>query len=132
MTELELFGEALKGLDMTFNGGELPFKEKLFPELGLYYRELFIPEGSMVVGKKHVAASLNILAFGKLILMNSVDGVKVFLEGPETFSSAPNSQKLVKALTDCVFINVFKVNEGESMEDVRNRITKESLCQWPG
>ena len=107
-------------------------KEALHENCGMYSRVLHIPEGAMLLGKEHAVWGLNILASGSILLMNDPYGEYVRIDAPQVFESGPGSQKLFKALTDCVFINVMNTEENETIGDVMKRIIKEPEWQPVG
>lgn len=72
---------------------------------GIYGREMFLPAGATIVGKKHRFATLNILAQGEIAVTNADGAVRV-LKAPAVFVSPPMGQKVGHALTDVVWINV--------------------------
>lgn len=111
---------AIGGTTENFDDGN-----KLLPNSGLYVKYLKISPGEMVIGKKHLAWGANILACGTLILMDDIKGEKVEITGPIVFESAPGSQKIVKALTECVFVNVFRSGTDETTSEIENRIVED-------
>jgi hypothetical protein len=72
---------------------------------GIYGREMLLPAGATIVGKKHRFATLNILAQGEISVTNADGAVRV-LKAPAVFVSPPMSQKVGHAITDVVWINV--------------------------
>ena len=111
---------------------EFDIDEKLHENSSMYSRVLHIPEGTMLVGKEHTVWGLDILASGSMLIMNDPFGEYVRIDAPQVFESGPGSQKLGKALTDCVFINVMSTEENETIGDVMKRIIKEPECQLLG
>lgn len=75
---------------------------------GLYVRQLDIPKGMVIVGKRHREATLNILAKGSMIII--CNGEKVQIDAPYTFTSEPLVKKSAYTLEDCAFINIFKTD----------------------
>lgn len=102
---------------------EYPVKGLVHPNCKMYTREIFMPAGMMVVSKVHNDWSVNILASGRLLLLNDPLEDYVELVGPQVFETGPGSQKLLKMLTDCVFMEVYNLRDGETEEDIRNRVT---------
>ena len=70
----------------------------------MYCRELFIPEGTTVVGKIHKHSHITILAEGKSAIV-SQDGEEI-LEAPYVFVSTIGAKRAVHAITDCTWITV--------------------------
>lgn len=108
---------AIGGIDTGFNDGH-----KVLPNSGLYVRYLKFKAGDMVIGKEHTEWSANILAYGDMIIMDSPYGNKLRISGPKIFESSPGSQKIGKALTDCLFINVYKAEKDETEDEVVKRV----------
>jgi len=82
---------------------------------GLYIRSLFIPKGSLVVGKRHRKESINVVLNGKVSIYTDVDGKPVRqneapdikkIIGPDIFVTKPNSKKMIYAHEDTLFCNV--------------------------
>lgn len=75
----------------------------------IYGRELFIPAGSMLVGKIHKHSSLNILAQGDMVLFTE-DG-RVEISAPYVVASRPGIKRAGYAVTDCTWITVHGTDE---------------------
>lgn len=75
----------------------------------LYGRELFIPAGTLLVGKIHKHQSFNILAQGDISLLTE-DGVKR-VQAPYTVVSKPGIKRVGYAHTDCVWITCHATKE---------------------
>lgn len=75
-----------------------------------YVREMVVPEGALVVGKRHKNATLNILAKGSVIIYNEWGKEECFLEAPATFYSEPQTKKIGFFLEESVWINVFNTS----------------------
>lgn len=65
---------------------------------GLYLREIFMPAGSVVIGKIHATRHFNIILSGECIVA-TVEGVQ-HIRGPYTFESEPGVQKCVINITN--------------------------------
>lgn len=77
-------------------------------EDGMYMRKLFIPKGTMIVGKIHLKACINIVAKGDITVLTEF-GVRRATAG-FTGVSRPGLQKVGLAHEDTVFINVFRTD----------------------
>lgn len=75
---------------------------------GVYMRELFIPAGTLVVGKIHKLPCLNIVSMGKLSLLTEF-GSRIVSAG-YTAPSQAGIQKVGYAHEDTVFVNVFRTD----------------------
>ncbi len=104
--------------------------EYFMENAGIYIRQIFIPEGVIMMGKEHKAFSANFLSQGSIILTNPDTGDKVRLDAPYGFESAPNTAKVFVTLTDVIYLSIATMNPGETSEEIENRITKEN--PWVG
>lgn len=86
---------------------ELEFTETLVD--GLYTRTLFIPKGTVLVGKIHAKSCVNIVAKGDISIMTETGAMRV--QAGYTVTSPPGIQKVGYAHEDTVFINVFRTDE---------------------
>ena len=71
---------------------------------GLYARELFIPAGTVVVGKRHARQNFFLLVAGELA-MATKDGPKV-IRAPFMVVTQPGDKRAVVAITDCTCLNI--------------------------
>lgn len=76
---------------------------------GVYTRTLFIPKGSLLVGKIHLKECVNIVAKGDISVLTET-GSGRFQAGHVAVSQA-GIQKVGYAHQDTVFINVFRTDE---------------------
>jgi hypothetical protein len=76
---------------------------------GMYIREMFIPKGSVVVGKVHRSECLNICPMGGIDIVSAAGDLRVV--APFTAVSAPGTQKIGFAREDTVWVNVFRTDE---------------------
>lgn len=101
---------------------------------GLYMRELFIPKGSLLVGKIHRLPCLNIVSMGDISVVTELGSARV--KAGQTTSSPAGIQKLGYAHEDTVFINVFRTDETDpdKIEDIiayrdAEAFARSSVCQ---
>lgn len=76
---------------------------------GMYIREMFIPKGSVVVGKVHRTECLNLCIQGDIDLVTEEGDMRV--SAPFNAVSAPGTQKIGYAHEDTIWINVFRTDE---------------------
>ena len=76
---------------------------------GLYTRRLFIPAGTLVIGKVHTRQTMNICAMGDISILTT-KGAKRFKAG-DVVVSAPGIQKVGYAHEDTVWVNVWATHE---------------------
>jgi len=86
---------------------------------GLYARELTIPAGSVVVGKIHKHAHLNVIMSGRVTVTTPFGSDE--LEGPVIFESKPDTKRAVYAHTDTVWIT-FHPTEETDIEVIEEQI----------
>lgn len=86
---------------------ECPLKHYFAP--GVYLREIFMPAGSVVIGKIHKTEHFNIIQKGRLSLIG--EGESHVLEGPCTFVSKAGVQKVLYIHEDTVWSTVHLTTE---------------------
>lgn len=96
---------------------ECPLTHHFAP--GAYGREIFIPKGSIVVGKIHKHAHLNILSQGSVSVLTE-DGPLEF-SAPRTWVSSPGTKRVVFAHTDVVWTTVH-VTEETDLEKIEDAV----------
>lgn len=106
--ELEVILKQLPQLDC-------PLKHYFSP--GVYGREIFMPQGSLVVGKIHKNQTMNIISVGEISIL-SIDGV-IRVKAPYTFVSSPGAKRVVYMHTDCIWTTFHGTHETdlEKIED---------------
>ena len=78
---------------------------------GVYVRELHIPKGSLIMGKRHRYETCNILLKGKLAMYMGRGEPSNVIEAPLIFNSKPGVKKFAFALEDTIFLNIHPTNE---------------------
>jgi hypothetical protein len=76
---------------------------------GMYMRKLFIPKGSLIVGKIHKVDCMNIVAQGDISVLTETGSARV--RAGFTLASPAGIQKVGYAHEDTIFINVFRTDE---------------------
>tara|TARA_R110001592_G_scaffold38699_1_gene127587 strand:+ start:154 stop:630 length:477 start_codon:yes stop_codon:yes gene_type:complete len=71
---------------------------------GVYIREMAMPKGSVVIGAIHNISHTWFLMKGCLIIATE-DGVDQY-EAPVYFNAKPGHKRILRALTESIFINV--------------------------
>lgn len=87
---------------------ELPVKH--YFSRGMYGRELFIPAGSLIVGKIHKHEHLAIQAYGDMTIWSAQEG-RARLQGYHMMASPPGMKRVGYAHSDSMWINVHATNE---------------------
>lgn len=75
----------------------------------VYAREIFMPAGSVVVGKIHKHAHLNIISKGRVIV--STEFGKKQLVAPCTFVSEAGTKRAVYIVEDCIWTTIHPTEE---------------------
>jgi len=103
-----------------------PMKEHLDTKLGIYTREIFIPKGMILIGKKHRGPCVNIIAKGSLVLKETLTDEGRTLTVPEnetiTFVTQAGVQKIGLTLKDTIFINIFSNVKAKTLESVEEEL----------
>lgn len=84
---------------------------------GMYVRQLDIPQGIVIVGKRHRGHTLNILSKGKMVIVSGTE--KLTVEAPYTFTSEPYTKKAMYALEDSSFMNVH-ITDSTDINEIEN------------
>ena len=113
---------ALKDKLLDLDDGQIDFPVEHELLDGMYLRKLFIPKGSILVGKIHKKSCMNIVASGDISVMTET-GTKRIKAG-YTLCSLAGIQKVGYAHEDTVFINVFRTDETEI-----DKIEAEIACE---
>ncbi len=100
--------------------------EQLDTDLGIYTREIFIPKESVMIGEVHKVGCVNIITKGKILVKTSLSDPGILYEVPYdrtiTFVTKPGSQKIVHAIEDTVFVNVFVDVESTNIKDLEEEL----------
>lgn len=89
------------------NEPECPVTHHFAP--GSYGREIFMPQGALVIGKIHKHAHINVLSKGKVSVMTE-DGPETF-EAPRTWVSSPGTKRVVFMHTDVIWTTIHVTNQ---------------------
>lgn len=85
---------------------------------GVYVRTIFIPAGTVIVGKIHKHSHANILSQGEVSVMTEEGGLER-LRGPLTMTSPAGCKRAVYAHTDTTWTTIHRTDETdlEKIED---------------
>jgi hypothetical protein len=86
---------------------DLPLRHTFAP--GAYARQIFIPQGTLVVGKIHKHAHLNMLMLGTAIVATE-DGIQTY-QAPYVFTSLPGTKRVVVSVRDVIWVTVHLTEE---------------------
>ena len=115
-------------LSHEFRNGILTIQDELlnYPQIdppvshhfaeGSYAREMFIPAGSMIIGKIHRHSHVNVISKGRIFVATEF-GSEV-LEAPHTFVSQPGTKRAVYALTDTIWTTIHVVGDERDLAKI--------------
>jgi len=110
---LETFGKSLPFVSLEdadkVNFAQVHLETKHHFSLGIYARELFIPKGSMIVGKLHKCPQLNIMTKGDISVLVGEEIKR--LQAGAIVSSPAGTQRVAFAHEDSVWITILATNE---------------------
>jgi hypothetical protein len=94
---------------------DCPLKHHFAP--GAYAREILLPKGSLVIGKIHKHAHINVVSKGRVSVMTEFG--RMDIEAPCTFVSQVGTKRAVYAHEDTVWTTVHVTTETdlEKLED---------------
>lgn len=87
---------------------ECPLNHHFTP--GLYYRELFVPKGTLFVTKIHQTTHPYVIAQGRISVWTEQSGV-VRIIAPYHAVTTPGTRRIVYTHTDCVWFTFHPTNE---------------------
>lgn len=106
-------------LKQGINTGNLPVSicnvTNHFSE-NIYCRELFIPSGTYIVGKKHATRHLNIILKGECYLWTMQE--RIHGKQGMIWESLPSIQKVCYAITDVSYLTIHYNPENDTSEEV--------------
>jgi hypothetical protein len=89
---------------------------------GIYVREMFMQAGGLVIGKVHKNDHIWFLLSGELEIATE-NGAELFI-GPCYVKSPAGTKRVLHAITDSVFVNVFpNPNNITNIEELENNLT---------
>lgn len=117
---------ALQAAVGTLPGVEMPLQHVFAP--GAYARTIFIPAGSVIVGKIHKHQHLNILSMGHVTVYTEGGGEED-LHGPLTMVSPPGTKRAVYAHTDTVWTTIHLTNETD-LEKIEEHVIAKTYEEY--
>ena len=100
---------------------EMPLQHTFAP--GVYVRTIFIPAGTVLVGKIHKHRHANVLSMGKVTVLTESGGAED-LEGPLTMISEPGTKRAVYTHTDTVWTTIHPTDKTDLEEIEEETIAK--------
>lgn len=107
--KLRAYIAALARKLLAMPGEKLEFEVKHTFLDGMYQRELFIPKGTLLVGKVHKQACMNLVTKGDISVMTETGSARV--KAGYSVVSPAGIQKVGYAHEDTVFVNIFRTDE---------------------
>jgi quercetin dioxygenase-like cupin family protein len=117
--------DGLQALMLEHDQADIPVRNVFSG--GVYAREVFIPKGTMLVGKVHMTEHLNICLKGDLTFL-TVDGPQR-IKAPAMFSSPAGTKKLAYANEDSIWVNVHP-DLGLEPETTVDAITVDTFAEY--
>lgn len=104
---------------------ELPLEHTFIN--GMYMRRLFVPKGSLIVGKIHKDACVNVVEQGDMSVLTESGFMRV--KAGFTIASPGGIQKVGYAHEDTIFTNIFRTDETDidKIEDVLTWASYEAM-----
>lgn len=97
---------------------------------GLYVREMFIPAGTIIVGKIHKHTHPLFLMSGTAEIVSETDGNQK-LTGPLSIISPSGTKRAIHAITDVVLINVHhNPTNTQDLEEIERSVIAESYEEY--
>lgn len=94
---------------------------------GAYGREIFLPKDSLVVGKIHKHAHLNMIMKGKVSVATE-DGVKVY-EAPLVLVSQAGTKRVVYTHEDTIWVTVH-LTESQDLAEIEEQIIAKTYAEF--
>lgn len=94
---------------LTLPQGEIPLKETWSG--GIYIREIIMPKGTLLVGKRHRHKTCNMVISGEVEVYLSSDMHSTRMKAPRQFESGENVKKLIFAYENSVFMTFHATKE---------------------
>jgi len=83
---------------------------------GVYIRQIAIPAGTLVMGKRHRYETCNVLVKGVLELFPEDGSDSVTITGPFVFTSPPGTKKFAFCKEAALFMNIIPTQETDPDE----------------
>lgn len=100
--ELEQYLKTLDGIEIE--------PENIFSG-GVYIRQITVPAGSLIIGKRHRYETCNMLLKGEMSLYVGGGKPPVRIEAPLLFTSQPGVKKMAYCHSEVIFSNIHPTQE---------------------
>lgn len=99
---------------------------------GIYIREIFMPKGTVCVGKIHRHAHPNFLMKGRVTVVTESGGIEE-LTAPLAMISPAGTQRAVYVHEDCVWVTVHSNPDNEkNLDKIEDFVIAKSYEELPG
>lgn len=105
---------------------EMPLQHTFAP--GVYVRTIFIPAGTVLVGKIHRHRHANILSQGHVTVLTEAGGTEE-LRGPLTLVSEPGTKRAVYAHTDTVWTTIHPTDKTD-LEEIEEETIAPNYAEY--
>ena len=105
---------------------EMPLQHTFAP--GVYVRTIFIPAGSVIVGKIHKHRHANVLSQGHVTVLTESGGLED-LHGPLTMVSEPGTKRAVYAHTDTVWTTIHPTDKTD-LADIEEEVIAKTYEEY--
>lgn len=124
--------EYVTGLPGSVQGEDLdrmcPLKHSFAPSM--YVREIFIPKGTVIVGKIHKHEHPNFLMKGKVVVVTEGGGEQ-HLKAPMSMISPAGTKRFILAKTDTVWITVHEnKNNSQDLKELEDFIIAKTFEEY--
>ena len=116
---------ALEVTMSTMDQGDFPVTHHFAP--GLYAREIFMPAGSVVVGKIHKHAHFNDISKGR-VQVSTEFGCDEYV-APCRFVSVPGTKRAVHVIEDCIWTTYHPTVETD-LEKIEDHVIAKSFEEY--
>jgi hypothetical protein len=107
LSQFEQEAQALIAFSSQFDQVELPLKHQFAPSV--YLREIFMPKGTFVIGKKHKTEHFNVALSGEADVL--IDGVFQRIKAPCIFKSKAGCRKILSIIEDMKWATIHPTEE---------------------
>ena len=97
---------------------------------GIYLREIFLPKGSLCVGKIHKTRHPNIILQGEVLVTTDRSEEAVRLRAPMYFISEPGLKKVVYAVEDSTWMTIHRTDK-DTPEAVEEDVIARTYDELP-
>jgi hypothetical protein len=86
---------------------------------GCYLREIFMPKGTIIIGKIHATEHFNVLLKGDVTVITAEGSERI--KAPHTFVSLAGTQKVVAIHEDCIW-QTLHVTNSTDLEEIEKEV----------